>query len=702
MKQKLNIFIAAVLIIISTFGNVKAATQQGSYFTYQGELMANSVAANGAYDITVELYDAMTGGLMVSSQALTSVAVVDGIFSIQVDVGDVPFMGNENWIELKVRPASTGTFTTLTPRQLITNSPYAIQSQFVGEDGVDAASIKDNSILNSHLSNGIVDTAELIDLAVTNAKIASGAITTGKIALGAVRTDEILNGTIVAADVDSNSIQQRVSAACNAGSSIRQINSDGSVACETDDTGGSSGWGLSGNAGTNPATQFLGTSDDADFVMKVDGSQVAFFDASSRNIIFGTDTNTIGFEGKDSSIAGGSGNTINVNSLSSHMTIGGGSDNAITTAAAGGNSSNVTIAGGRDNVAAREAATIGGGKRNQAIQLFSTVSGGLSNKATAEASTVPGGESNTAGGKHSFAAGRTAVVRDAAAVGGGDTDGDEGTFIWSSRDSYFTSTGPEQFLIQADGGVGIGTNEPKSPIHLVGSGTSNSSIPGSDEVMLLLESNSANGDVALVLDKNSENSHASLVFSENGQIAYDMRETAASGIEFNSYDSSSIATLIMRLIATTGVPNRVDINGNLEPQSGNTFNFGSALFRWKNIYTVNPVDVSSDKRLKSQIENLDYGLAEVLAMRPVSYYWKNGDTEQLHLGLIAQEVENIVPEIVSKTADQAAMRSMRYTELVPVLIKATQEQQIIIDQQNHKIEKLQALVEGLISVQNQK
>ena len=86
--------------------------------------------------------------------------------------------------------------------------------------------------------------------------------------------------------------------------------------------------------------------------------------------------------------------------------------------------------------------------------------------------TVPGGSYNIAGGQYSLAAGQRAWVRTASDVGGDDTNGDEGTFVWSDsttpQGDYFTSTGPNQFLIRATGGVGIGTSNPANALSVVG------------------------------------------------------------------------------------------------------------------------------------------------------------------------------------------------------------------------------------------
>ena len=148
--------------------------------------------------------------------------------------------------------------------------------------------------------------------------------------------------------------------------------------------------------------------------------------------------------------------------------------------------------------------------------------------------------------------------------------------------------------------------------------------------------------------------------------------------------------------------NRIDFDANLEPQVNDSYSFGSSSYRWStlfttNIDTTNAVNVTSDRRLKKDINDMNYGLAEVMSMRPVSYHMKVGDSKPLHLGLIAQEVEKIIPEVVDKKHDAQQTRSMRYSELIPVLIKATQEQQILIEQQNQKITKLESMLEKLLT-----
>jgi hypothetical protein len=97
----------------------------------------------------------------------------------------------------------------------------------------------------------------------------------------------------------------------------------------------------------------------------------------------------------------------------------------------------------------------------------------------------------------------------------------------------------------------------------------------------------------------------------------------------------------------------------------------------------------SDRRLKKNIVPLQYGLSEVLALNPVMYNMaKELDTDKKHLGLIAQEVKAIIDESVDDLIDESIQfYGLDKSGLVPVLIKAIQEQQ-------QQIEELRRLING--------
>jgi hypothetical protein len=108
---------------------------------------------------------------------------------------------------------------------------------------------------------------------------------------------------------------------------------------------------------------------------------------------------------------------------------------------------------------------------------------------------------------------------------------------------------------------------------------------------------------------------------------------------------------------------------------------------------------ASDSRIKKNIVNSNYGLATVLKLRPVEYNLTSNDLKQV--GFIAQEVQKLVPEVVTgKEGDisKGEILGITYSNLVPVLTKAIQEQQKQIEDQNSKIAAQQKQIEELIKL----
>lgn len=102
--------------------------------------------------------------------------------------------------------------------------------------------------------------------------------------------------------------------------------------------------------------------------------------------------------------------------------------------------------------------------------------------------------------------------------------------------------------------------------------------------------------------------------------------------------------------------------------------------------TASSVQTSSDLRLKDNVSDIESSTAEVLSsLRPVSYtfkqdsmiYLEKEEENRLHYGLIAQEVKNILPNIVHE--DGAGYLSINYIELIPLLIQAINQQQAQIE-----------------------
>ncbi len=96
---------------------------------------------------------------------------------------------------------------------------------------------------------------------------------------------------------------------------------------------------------------------------------------------------------------------------------------------------------------------------------------------------------------------------------------------------------------------------------------------------------------------------------------------------------------------------------------------------------------TSDIRLKTNIQTLPNVLDKISQIRGVTFNWKEGNPDE-QLGFIAQEVEKVYPQVISK--DKDGYLSIRYSELVPVLLQGIKEQQKQIEALEARIKALEA------------
>lgn len=129
-------------------------------------------------------------------------------------------------------------------------------------------------------------------------------------------------------------------------------------------------------------------------------------------------------------------------------------------------------------------------------------------------------------------------------------------------------------------------------------------------------------------------------------------------------------------------------------------------------YTGTITDVS-DIKFKKNIQDLDKGLEAIIALHPVSYDYKMdeygfmGFEEGEQMGFVAQEVQLVIPSLVldavhpsapveeGGTGESVEYKSLSYIGLIPVLTKAIQEQQDMIEVLNGKLQELETEVELL-------
>jgi hypothetical protein len=96
---------------------------------------------------------------------------------------------------------------------------------------------------------------------------------------------------------------------------------------------------------------------------------------------------------------------------------------------------------------------------------------------------------------------------------------------------------------------------------------------------------------------------------------------------------------------------------------------------------------TSDERLKNINYELTGSLSNLQSLRAVNYSWVSGSVDKNFYGLIAQDVEEHYPDMISE--DKDGYKGIRYTEMIPVLVSAIKEQQSIIDDLKSRIETLE-------------
>ncbi len=447
-------------------------------------------------------------------------------------------------------------------------------------------------------------------------------------------------------------------------------------------------WHLGGNTGIVAGAQFLGTLDGQPFELRVNNQRALLMDTNGN-------------------LAAGFGSTIQTALGTWGTTIGGGYLNGIQPGAALG-----TIAGGQQNVIQSGAwtCTIGGG----GVHTVQT---------NASFATIPGGYFNAVGGSYSFAAGNHAKATNS------------GTFVWSdAQTADFGSTGSNQFLIRAQGGVGINTNNPNGAALNV-NGTALASAVGigtapGDSTLNVLGQVRLN-DANLVLRPGTDLNHGvgyrsfvdgpfvygynggalgvagpdmiALSWNYVGNVSVSNNLTVGSQfgansivVDDNGTNAGSLSPgLTFGVSSGEGISSKRTAGGNLygldfytafAPRMSvdNSGRVGIGTTTPDATLTVNGSadkpgggswSTFSDVRLKKNIQPLTGVLDKLLELHGVSFEYK--EPEKIHelpgerIGMVAQEVERVFPDWVETGA--AGYKRLTYRGFEALTVEALRE-----------------------------
>jgi len=259
-----------------------------------------------------------------------------------------------------------------------------------------------------------------------------------------------------------------------------------------------------------------------------------------------------------------------------------------------------------------------------------------------------------------------------------------------------TSGGNTHILLQPQGRVGIGTSSPQTMLDVQGAGTAVGGVSAT-VVTSRFRNTAAGQQTAISIDSQTDQDSV-LFFANNGTAVWDVRTDVI-------HPDFLFPLLEAQYIGGAGVQNAIRIipkdnedGFNIVPGEDNETSLGSPsgfLGAWSAVTTYALFNLS-DARLKTDVEDLNYGIEEINRLRPVRFRWSARPEDGERLGVIAQEVTSVIPEVVGLDEDDPDVRmTVDYIQLVPVLIRALQDQQQEIEFLRDRVDYMESNFQAL-------
>ena len=149
----------------------------------------------------------------------------------------------------------------------------------------------------------------------------------------------------------------------------------------------------------------------------------------------------------------------------------------------------------------------------------------------------------------------------------------------------------------------------------------------------------------------------------------------------------------------------ISIHGEWLPDVTLTHDLGTSTLAWDDCNADNFINIS-DRKEKQDIRPMTYGLNEVMKMKPVNYTMLKKPYEGNQIGFIAQDMEQVIPEVVKTTDwredENGSMKEVKldiwgieYGKLIPVVVSAIQQQQTLIEAKDQQLKDMQSQINQL-------
>ena len=242
----------------------------------------------------------------------------------------------------------------------------------------------------------------------------------------------------------------------------------------------------------------------------------------------------------------------------------------------------------------------------------------------------------------------------------------------ANRPLFFTGYNGADGVFNFKGNVGIGTNAPNGLLEIK-SATPVVNINGTASTNLHGISLQTNGEETAIIKTKSN----------DGELRLQTGMKSAWG-GYQTFYTNNVERMRVDSAGNVGIGNtapdkKLTVAGEIKADGA--------------VYSGGGFKCSSDERLKTNIKPIENSLAKILDLNGVSFQWKNDAAGPNQLGVIAQEVEKVVPELVS--TDASGYKSVNYDGFSALLINAVREQQASINQLKNDNQELKLRLERL-------